>query len=250
MESNENILNVEGLIAGYAGSDILRGIRLEVTENSISGIIGPNGAGKSTLLKVILGFLKPRAGRILFSGEDVSSDAPHQKIAKGIAYVGQSRSHFPSLTVKQNLRIGAYLEKNSSIRRKREKFVFDRFPILFEKKGQVAGLLSGGQVRMLEIGRMLMTDPKLIILDEPSIGLSPVLVDIFYEQVTELRKGGSTLLIVEQNVRKLFSVADKIFAIENGKNRFQGSPSELTESGFLSHLYLGSSIVPKNNGLS
>jgi branched-chain amino acid transport system ATP-binding protein len=245
--SSEIILTAENLVAGYGGSAILHGVGLQISDNSICGIIGPNGAGKSTLLKVILGYLKPRPGKVHFLGEDVTSTPPHKRIARGIAYVGQSRSHFPSLTVRQNLRMGAYLVKSAALRRQREAAVFERFPILEQRKGQVAGLLSGGQVRMLEIGRMLMTDPKLIILDEPSIGLSPVLVEMVYEHILKLRQGGATVLIVEQNVRKLLTVADNIFAIESGQVRYQGTPSELTESGLLSHLYLGASIPSSDN---
>ena len=232
-------LEAAELTAGYGGSTILNGVSLSVAPGRITGVIGPNGAGKSTLLKAIMGYILPRNGSVRLDGDDITRLPTHERIRRGIAYIAQTRSHFPSQTVQENLRMGAYLVRSRSLRAQRRSEVFARFPILAERRRQPAALLSGGQLRMLEIGRALMTSPRLIILDEPSIGLSSGLVDMVYGHLRELAAGGTTLLIVEQNVRKLLSVADFVYALENGGNRFGGTPQALTARDVLAGLYLG-----------
>jgi branched-chain amino acid transport system ATP-binding protein len=236
-------LEAAELTAGYGGSTILNGVSLTVAPGHITGVIGPNGAGKSTLLKAIMGYIVPHGGTVRLDGDDITRLPTHERIRRGIAYIAQTRSHFPSQTVQENLRMGAYLVRNRDVRTERQAEVFRRFPILAERRRQSAALLSGGQLRMLEIGRVLMTSPRFIVLDEPSVGLSPGLVDMVYGHLRELAASGTTLLIVEQNVRKLLSVADFVYALENGTNRFEGTPQALTVRGVLAGLYLGAGAV-------
>jgi branched-chain amino acid transport system ATP-binding protein len=236
-------LEAAELTAGYGGSTILNGMSLTVAPGHITGVIGPNGAGKSTLLKTIMGYIVPHGGTVRLDGDDITRLPTHERIRRGIAYIAQTRSHFPSQTVQENLRMGAYLVRNRNMRTERQAEVFRRFPFLAERRRQSAALLSGGQLRMLEIGRVLMTSPRLIVLDEPSVGLSPTLVDMVYEHLRELAASGTTLLIVEQNVRKLLSVAHFVYALENGTNRFEGTPQALTARGVLAGLYLGAGAV-------
>ena len=236
-------LEAAELTAGYGGSTILNGVSLTVAPGHITGVIGPNGAGKSTLLKAIMGYIVPHGGTVRLDGDDITRLPTHERIRRGIAYIAQTRSHFPSQTVQENLRMGAYLVRNRNMRTERQAEVFRRFPILAERRRQSAALLSGGQLRMLEIGRVLMTSPRLIVLDEPSVGLSPALVDMVYEHLRGLAASGTTLLIVEQNVRKLLSVADFVYALENGTNRFEGTPQALIARGVLAGLYLGAGAI-------
>lgn len=233
------VLSAQAITAGYGGSAVLQDLHIAVRRGAITGVIGPNGAGKSTLLKVLVGYLRPVAGRIVFEGGDITGLAPEERIRRGMAYIAQQCSYFPSQTVADNLRLGAYLVRDARLRAEREASVFERFPVLAQRRRQLAGMLSGGEARMLELGRMLMMAPRLAILDEPSIGLSPKLVETVYQQVRRLRDEGITFLIVEQNVRKLFAVADQVFALENGRNGFEGSPAELSAEGVLARLYLG-----------
>ena len=233
------VIEAQALAAGYGGSAVLQELHIRVRRGGITGVIGPNGAGKSTLLKVLVGYLRPMAGRVWFEGEDITRLAPEDRIRRGMAYIAQQRSYFASQTVADNLRLGAYLVRDAKLRAEREASVFERFPALAERRQQLAGMLSGGEARMLELGRMLMMAPRFAILDAPSLGLSPRMIETVYEQLRRLRDEGITFLIVEQNVRKLFAVADQVFALENGRNRFEGSPAELSAEGVLARLYLG-----------
>ena len=237
MAANDALLEARAVTAGYGGSAVLQQLSIAVKPGDITGVIGPNGAGKSTLLKVLVGYLQPVAGSVTLGGEDITRLAPEQRIRRGVAYIAQQRSYFPSQTVADNLRLGAYLVRDAKVRAEREAAVLERFPALAQRRGQLAGMLSGGEARMLELGRMLMMAPRLAILDEPSIGLSPRLIDTVYAQVRKLRDEGITFVIVEQNVRKLFDVADHVFALEGGRNRFAGPPAEM--SALLAELYLG-----------
>lgn len=233
------IAELRDVTAGYGGSAILQNLNLRVTAGQITGIIGPNGAGKSTALKVLLGYLAPASGDVRFEGESIRMRPPEDRIRVGISYIAQSKSYFAAQTVEENLLIGAYLIRKRQVIAERLSAVYARFPSLANRRRQLAGMLSGGEARMLEIGRMLMTAPKLAVLDEPSIGLSPKLVDAIYDQVRTLCREGVAFLIVEQNVRKLFAVADFIYALENGSNRFEGSSGALSDRKFLAELYFG-----------
>jgi branched-chain amino acid transport system ATP-binding protein len=237
--SDRSILEARNVTAGYRGSVVLQDLNISVRPGWVTGIIGPNGAGKSTLLKILVGYLKPSRGDVLLDGNSIVRMPPDERISRGLAYIAQTRSHFPSQTVLENLRLGAYLVTDAKLRAERRDAVFARFPILAERQQQLAGLLSGGEARMLEIGRMMMTAPRLAILDEPSVGLSPKLVDMVYGHIRSLCDDGMTFLIVEQNVRKLLSVADFVYALESGRNRYEGTPRGLSEEGRLAQLYLG-----------
>jgi ABC-type branched-subunit amino acid transport system ATPase component len=235
----DDVLVAEAITAGYGGSAVLQAARIAVRRGSITGIIGPNGCGKSTLLKVLVGYLRPTTGRVLLDGADITRVAPEDRVRRGMAYIAQTRSYFAAQTVEENLRLGAYLVRDAHIRAERQAAVFQRFPVLAERRKQLAGMLSGGEARMLEIGRTLMMAPTFAIMDEPSIGLSPRLIDTVYDHIRGLRDLGITFLIVEQNVRKLLSVADRVFAFESGRNRLEGTPAELSDEGVLAELYLG-----------
>jgi branched-chain amino acid transport system ATP-binding protein len=235
----DHILEARGLTAGYGGSAVLQDVHLAVRRGAIIGIIGPNGCGKSTLLKVLVGYLRPTAGAILFGGQEITRHPPEERIRRGIGYIAQARSFFASQTVEENLRLGAYLVRDASVRARRQHDVLARFPVLGDRRRQLAGMLSGGEARMLEFGRMLMMAPSCAILDEPSIGLSPRVIDTVYDQIRRLRDEGITFLIVEQNVRKLLAVADYVFALESGRNRLEGTAATLSDEGMLAELYLG-----------
>lgn len=234
------VLECRGLVAGYGGSTVLNGISLAANAGSITGIVGPNGAGKSTLLKTILGYLKPTEGRIRFKGADITEMRPDLRIAAGIAYVAQSHSGFKSMTIRENLRLGAYLIKDKEEIARRQTEVLARFPELAGRLDKPASDLSGGQLRMLEIGRFLMQGPSMVILDEPSIGLSPKLIDLVYAEVRRLASEGLSFLIVEQNVKKILQASDHVYALESGRNHADGTPQNLAGQEVLQKLFLGS----------
>jgi ABC-type branched-subunit amino acid transport system ATPase component len=242
-----DILAAGAITAGYGGSAVLQDVQIAVRRGGITGIIGPNGSGKSTLLKVLVGYLRPAHGQVWLDGADITRLAPEDRIGHGIAYIAQSRSTFASQTVEENLRLGAYLVRDAKLRTERQAAVLRRFPALAERRQQFAGMLSGGEARMLEIGRMLMMGPTLAILDEPSIGLSPRLTESVYDEIRALRDEGITFLIVEQNVRKLLAIADYVFALESGRNRLAGTPAELSREGVLARLYLGHNVAGRGH---
>jgi len=236
------ILECRDLVGGYGGSIVLNGVSLKVRGGSVTGIVGPNGAGKSTLLKTILGYLKPQPGSVRFAGKDITAWRPDQRIAAGIAYVAQARSGFQSMSIRENLRLGAYLVRDKAVIAERRAGVLQRFPELADRLDQPASDLSGGQLRMLEIGRFLMQAPSLVILDEPSIGLSPILIDLVYREIALLARENVGFLIVEQNVKKLLAVADYVYALENGRNHIEGTPQRLQDEGVLQNLFLGAPL--------
>lgn len=233
------LVELDNVTAGYGGSAILQELSVAVRPKGITGIIGPNGAGKSTMLKTLLGYLKPTNGDVRLDGRSILALAPEQRIAAGIAYVAQSKSYFATQTIEENLLIGAYLVRDRHIIAERREAVYQRFPILKNRRNTLAGMLSGGEARMLELGRMLMTAPRLAVLDEPSIGLSPKLIDAVYDEVRKLCVDGVAFLVVEQNVRKLLTVTDYVYALDNGSNRFEGRPDALASRDLLAELYFG-----------
>ena len=202
-------------------------------------IIGPNGAGKSTALKCITGILHPLSGQILFAGKELLSLRPDQVLSHGLAYVPQGRIVFPQMTVMENLELGAYIEKIPARVRTALERVCALFPILTERRDQKAGTLSGGEQQMLAIGRALMTEPRVILLDEPSLGLSPKFVTLIYEKLAAMKQQGYTLLVVEQNAVKALSVADRGYVLELGRNRFAGTGRALLHDPEVKRLYLG-----------
>lgn len=234
------LLEINEVVAGYGkGPDILKGVDLKVEAGQVQCIIGPNGAGKSTLLKVISGMLSPRSGQIHFKGERIDRLRPDQILAKGICFVPQERSLFPDMTVIENLRMGGYVLKDQHLIDERINQAFERFPILGEKRNQKAKTLSGGQQQMLVMGRTLVLQPSIILLDEPSLGLAPRIVEQVFEIIEVFRKAGMTVLIVEQNARKGLECADWGCVLDLGKNRFEGAADTILDDPRIQELYLG-----------
>ena len=233
------LLVAQSLTAGYGRIDILHDVSLTVGVHEIVSIIGPNGAGKSTAFKTIVGFLTPRAGRVLFNGEDITGTRPDLVLRRGLAYVPQGRIVFPQMTVLENLQMGAYTERDPARVAAALDQVYRLFPILAERRRQAAGTMSGGEQQMVAIARALMTAPKLIMLDEPSLGLSPKFVTLIFEKLMEMRQAGYTLMLVEQNATRALAIADRGYVLELGRNRFEGAGRQLLADPEVKRLYLG-----------
>lgn len=239
MVADSFLLKAEGIYAGYGKLEILHGISLEVSSRELVCVIGPNGAGKSTAFKTIVGLLHRTSGRILFDGREITGLLPYQVLRLGLTYVPQGRIVFPQMTVLENLEMGAYIETNPDLLWEALERVFALFPILAERREQKAGTMSGGEQQMVAIGRALMTSPKLILLDEPSLGLSPKFVTLIFEKLIEMKRAGYTMLVVEQNAAKALSVADRGYVLELGQNRFTGTGQTLLNDPEVKRLYLG-----------
>ena len=233
------LLRVEVLVAGYGKMPILQGVSLLVSHGELVSVIGPNGAGKSTVFKTIVGFLRPTEGRVIFDGREIMGLRPDQVLRRGLAYVPQGRIVFPQMTVLENLEMGAYIEPDAKRIRQALEQVYALFPILAERRQQKAGTLSGGEQQMVAIGRALMTHPKLILLDEPSLGLAPRFVSLIFDKLVDMKRAGYTLMVVEQNAARALAVADRAYALELGQNRFEGSGQELLADPEVKRLYLG-----------
>jgi len=233
------LLRAEGLTAGYGKMAILHDITLEVRPGEMVSVIGPNGAGKSTAFKTIVGFLRPTSGRVVFDGQDIAGLRPDQVLVRGLAYVPQGRIVFPQMTVLENLEMGAYIERDATRIRQALDRVCALFPILGERRSQKAGTMSGGEQQMVAIGRALMTTPKLIMLDEPSLGLAPKFVTLIFDKLTEMKRAGFTLMVVEQNAARALAVADRGYVLELGRNRFEGTGAALLADPEVKRLYLG-----------
>ena len=233
------LLRAEGMTAGYGKMAILHDVTLEVRPGEMVSVIGPNGAGKSTAFKTIVGFLRPTSGRVVFDGQDIAGLRPDQVLVRGLAYVPQGRIVFPQMTVLENLEMGAYIERDGTRTRQALDRVCALFPILGERRSQKAGTMSGGEQQMVAIGRALMTTPKLIMLDEPSLGLAPKFVTLIFDKLTEMKRAGFTLMVVEQNAARALAVADRAYVLELGRNRFEGPGRTLLEDPEVKRLYLG-----------
>ena len=233
------LLRAEGMTAGYGKMAILHDVTLEVRPGEMVSVIGPNGAGKSTAFKTIVGFLRPTSGRVVFDGQDIAGLRPDQVLVRGLAYVPQGRIVFPQMTVLENLEMGAYIERDGTRIRQALDRVCALFPILGERRSQKAGTMSGGEQQMVAIGRALMTTPKLIMLDEPSLGLAPKFVTLIFDKLTEMKREGFTLMVVEQNAARALAVADRGYVLELGRNRFEGTGEALLADPEVKRLYLG-----------
>jgi branched-chain amino acid transport system ATP-binding protein len=233
------MLSLDAIDAGYGSLQALFRTTLKVDASEAVGVIGPNGAGKTTLMRAISGMIRPWSGTIEMEGRDVMATAPHRIVELGIAHVPENRRLFPRLTVDGNLRMGAFTPPARSKFARQLEFVFDLFPRLRERRNQLAGTLSGGEQQMCAIGRALMSDPKLLLLDEPSAGLAPVVVQQVFELLRRLRSAGLTVLIVEQNVQQVLRVVDRAYLLEAGHIRASGSSAELAESDTIKQAYLG-----------
>ncbi len=236
--SDRTILEVHQLVAGYGKSEVLHGVSLEVIAGEIVTMVGANGAGKSTLLRSIFGLTDIHSGVIKFKGTAITGLPPHTITAHGLALVPQDRNIFPSLTVRENLEMGGFTVDRATLEERIE-HVFERFPRLRERQRQKAGTLSGGERQMLAIGRGLMTSPELLMLDEPSLGLAPKVVEAVFEQIRLIRESGTTVFLVEQNARRALTIADRAYVLELGRVRHQGSGQELLNDPEVQRAYLG-----------
>jgi ABC-type branched-subunit amino acid transport system ATPase component len=233
-----NILKANNITAGYTREvKILTDVHIRVKSGQIVSVIGPNGAGKSTLLKTIFGMLKPSNGSIHLKDEDITGLKPDKVAQRGISYVPQVDNIFPSMTIQENLEMGAFIRDDDYSQRINE--IYELFPVLGERKKQKAGQLSGGQRQMVAMGRALMVDPQLLLLDEPSAGLSPKLVDMIFEKIVDINKSGVSMIIVEQNAREALKMADHGYVLATGKNVLDDSGEALLANKEVGRLYLG-----------
>ena len=232
------MLKVEDIHVYYGSIHAVKGVSFEVNEGEIVTLIGANGAGKSTVLNTISGLLHPRTGSVRFLVQDLKGVAPHKVVSKGLAHVPEGRRVFLQMTVEENLEMGAYTQPITSIAAGIAD-VYQRFPRLKERRGQVAGTLSGGEQQMLAMGRALMSRPKLLMLDEPSMGLAPILVEQIFDIIKELHGMGTTILLVEQNAQAALSVADRAYVLETGRISLSGTGAELMASDQVRRAYLG-----------
>jgi len=236
------VLRLQNVFAGYDGGDVLKGVDLNVEKGSITCIVGPNGAGKSTVLRVISGLLKPRLGEVTFNEHAIGGMKPRQVLAYGIVQVPQNHSLFPEISVRENVRLGAFMLHDTALVNRRLKEVEDLFPIVKERAKEKAGNLSGGQQRLVEFARCLMLDPTLILLDEPSMGLDPKTLKQVYDTITLMHSTGRTILLVEQNVRRGLGISTSGVVMESGRVRLVGTHDEILGNPQISHLYLGGTL--------
>ena len=232
-----SLLQVEGVRVGYQEVDILHGVNLSLEAGNIVSVIGPNGAGKSTLLKTIFGLLQPKHGKISFKGEDITGLKPEKIVQKGISYVPQVENVFPSLSVQENLEMGAFIRSDDFSHKYKE--IYELFPVLEEKRKQKVGHLSGGQRQMVAMGRALMLDPEIILLDEPSACLAPLLVSNIFEMIKEINSNGISIIIVEQNAKKALEMADHGYVLAMGENVLDDTGAALLANEDIGRLYLG-----------
>jgi branched-chain amino acid transport system ATP-binding protein len=234
-----SLLELKDVDAGYGGFPAIKDVRMRIEPGESVAVIGANGAGKTTLLRVISGMLPAQRGSILMAGRDLRALPPHRILETGIAHVPENRRLFPGLSVEQNLRMGAFIRSARPKFEERLDYVYALFPRLKERRAQLAGTMSGGEQQMCAIGRALMSDPKLILLDEPSTGLAPVVVEQVFELVRRISADGYTVLIVEQNVRQVLQVVDRAYLLEVGRVRLSGSGSEMLHSEVVRKSYMG-----------
>jgi branched-chain amino acid transport system ATP-binding protein len=232
------VLAADDIVAGYlAGVDVLRGCSVQVGPGELVGVIGPNGAGKSTLIKAVFGLLRVRSGTVRLLGEDVTGRSAHEQVRRGVGYVPQLENVFPALTVEENLRMGIYLRPKDYARRAAA--MAELFPVLAARRRQKAGSMSGGERQMLAMARALMMEPRLLLLDEPSAGLSPVHQDLVFERVREINGAGVAVLMVEQNARRCLQICDRGYVLDQGRNAYSGTGAHLLRDEKVIELYLG-----------
>jgi neutral amino acid transport system ATP-binding protein len=238
-ENGKPVLYTEELVAGYVSEvDILNGVSIEVREGEIVTVIGPNGAGKSTLIKTIFGLLAPRSGLVQLRGEDITGLRPHAITRRGMSYVPQLDNVFPSLNVEENLQMGSLDPSRTG---ERIEVMYRLFPRLGERRRQAVGTMSGGERQMVAMGRALMPEPQVLLLDEPSAGLAPAFVEAIFERIEEINRHGVTIVMVEQNARRALAMSNRGYVLDLGKDRFHGPGKELLEDPKVAELYLGGS---------
>jgi ABC-type branched-subunit amino acid transport system ATPase component len=233
-----SLLEVENVVSGYGRTDVLHGVSIRVERDEIVTIIGPNGAGKSTLFKTIMGYLIPRSGKVVFSEEDLTQLKPNHKVEKGIAYVPQLDNTFPSLTIRENLEMGGFSNDSETLKQGIEA-AYGTFPILSDRRNQRARTLSGGQRQMLAMSMALMTEPHLLLLDEPSAGLSPKISDEVFNQIMSLHEKGISVLIIEQDAHRSLSISDRGYVLALGQNHFDGSADTILNDPQIKEAFLG-----------
>jgi branched-chain amino acid transport system ATP-binding protein len=238
------LLELRGVEASYGAIQILHGVSLHVNAGEVVAVIGPNGAGKSTTFKVIMGLVTHLGGEIVFDGRSLVGERPNRILGHGLGYVPQGRVVFSQMTVRENLEMGAYLERASARIKASMDWVFSLFPRLAERQRQLAGSMSGGEQQMLAMGRALMMRPKMLMLDEPSLGLSPRLVDEVFDKTVEMARAGLTVMLVEQNAARALEIADRGYVLELGRNRFEGSGRALLDDPEVRTMYLGGGRDP------
>lgn len=227
----------ENMTGGYGGADILHDCTIAAEQGEIAVIVGPNGAGKSTAMKAVFGMLNIHTGRVMLDGEDITKLSPQDRVAKGMAFVPQTRNVFPSMSVEENLEMGAFLRRDDIAATMEQ--VFELFPILKEKRKQSAGELSGGQRQQVAVGRALMTQPKLLMLDEPTAGVSPIVMDELFDRIIEVARTGISILMVEQNARQALNIADKGYVLVQGANRYTDTGQALLNDPEVRKSFLG-----------
>ena len=241
--ATDTILRLDGIVAGYGRMTVLDGTRLEIARGTITTMIGPNGAGKSTVLKAIFGLLAVRAGRIVFDGRDITNAAPRALLDAGICYLPQGRNIFPELSVRHNLELGGVALPDQGALADRMAAIMRRFPILQDKANAQASTLSGGQQKILEVARGLLLEPKLILIDEPSIGLSPVMVQDVFAILTGLRDKGVTILLIEQNAKQALQISNYGLVLEQGQTRIEDSAAKILADPRIAQLFLGGGLA-------
>jgi branched-chain amino acid transport system ATP-binding protein len=233
------VLRLEAVCASYGSVPAISDVSIEIAEGEAVGLLGANGAGKSTTLRVISGLVKLRSGTITFAGTDLASLAPHRIPELGIAHVPEGRQVFPEMTVQENLEIGAYVPKAKAERSRTLELVYSIFPRLSDRSKQLAGTMSGGEQQMLAVGRGLMLKPRLLMLDEPSLGLAPVMTDVTFEKIGEIHRMGTAILLVEQNVSRALSLVQRAYVLESGRVIMHGTSAELADNKQVQAAYLG-----------
>jgi len=234
------LLEAKNIVAGYTKElDILKGISLAVEEHQVVSIIGPNGCGKSTTFRTLFGLLPVREGSVTFDGEDVTNKPPAALLSRGVTFVPQGRHVFPLMTVRENLELGAYIRRDRKQLQGDLDRVYALFPLLKERAKQKGGSLSGGEMQTLEMGRAMLLNPRLMFLDEPSLGLSPIMANQVFDKVEEIRGAGSTMLIVEQNADRSLQMSDFAYVFETGRNKYEGPAEEIRNNEEVKRLYLG-----------
>jgi len=232
------MLEVSGLDAGYGDVQVLFGAALSVHQGEVVALLGSNGAGKTTLIRAVTGLIRPRSGSVSFAGDRIDTLTAHEVVDRGIACVPEGRQVFPQMSVEENLLLGSFLRRARAGRARNLERIFALFPRLLERRGQDAATLSGGEQQMLAIGRALMSEPRLLLLDEPSLGLAPVVVQMVFRTIAEIRKQGLTVLIVEQNVQRTLRLADRAYVLEQGRIVLTGSGAELMQDPQVRKAYL------------
>ena len=234
------LLDVKGIVAGYSKElDILQGVSLKVEEGQMVSIIGPNGAGKSTVFRTLFGLLPAREGQVFFADEEITNRPPADLLRRGITFVPQGRHVFPLMTVRENLELGAYIRRDRKLIEQNLEKVYDLFPLLRERSKQKGRSLSGGEMQTLEMGRAMLLNPRLMFLDEPSLGLSPIMANEVFDKIEEIKVAGSTILIVEQNADRSLRMSDYAYVLEVGKNKYKGPAEEIRNNEEVKRLYLG-----------